>query len=348
MRASHSNKSWPVTATGSAPGRPSAEPPVAFRPFLNILRIELVFRFTDVAWLPPFRGSLWRSVLGPALKRLDQRNQWHPPARERVPMSLYDWVFETPVSSSLLSPKTGHVPHPLIIDAPAEKDWVFIPPNQTMRIQLSLVGRFVNAWQAIIAAFRDAGQCGIGRAITREGQRGRAELISVHQVWRKNHRDKPLWNAENGWIDENPTAEFVPPPKPGPVHVELVSPMRIERRKQVVRNKAFCAGDLFLPLIRRTSALMASQAGIVLDVEKERLADQAGKLILHNKNLVWNDVVRWSASQKSPVPSGGITGSFDLEMAPFPELFDFLWLGQWINTGKGAFMGMGNIRLSPL
>lgn len=335
-------------APGPAQGHSARIIPVAVRPCLNMLRLELVFRFMDVAWLPPFRGSLWRSILGPALKRLDKREEWRPPHEKKLPRSLYDWVFHTPASANLATPKDGCAPHPLIVDAPATKDWVFVPKGQTMRIQLTLVGHFANAWQQIIMAFADAGQRGIGKAITREGRRGRAKLISVHQVWTKDHLDQPLWNAQNGWTTKAPDPAFVPAPTPGPVHLQFVSPLRIEHKKRIVTPEKFTGADLFAPLIRRTKALMASHGGVVLKVNQQRLLDQARAMTFYNANMTWRDGARWSASQKNQVPCGGIVGSCDLDMAQYPLLFEFLWLAQWINIGKGAFMGLGNIRLSPL
>src|SRR5882757_3109206 len=54
----------------TAPIAEAAAPMVV--PHLPLLRLELVFAMDEPVELPPFRGNLWRGVLGPALKRIDE------------------------------------------------------------------------------------------------------------------------------------------------------------------------------------------------------------------------------------------------------------------------------------
>ena len=325
----------------------TSRPCTTTQPSLDMIRLELVFRCDDVCWLPPFRGSLWRGALGPALKRLEAAGGWHIEDNHPLPQSLYRWIFDTSPAHCLLLPQTGAMPHPLIIDAPPERNWRFVKPGESIRIQISLVGRFACAWRSLIIAFHNVGQCGIGRAITREGQRGRLELMAAHQVWMET-APRALWNAETGWTGMDAIPVIMPPPQACPVRVNLATPMRVKRQGRIVRPRQFEAGDLFSSLIRRVSALMASETGTRLDMDFHELGRQARQLKLDERHIRWHDLVRWSASQNREVPIGGITGSFVLDMTGKQDLFDFLWIGQWVNIGKGAFMGTGSIRLQPL
>ncbi|HHG89430.1 MAG TPA: CRISPR system precrRNA processing endoribonuclease RAMP protein Cas6 [Devosia sp.] len=319
------------------------------RPHLPVLRLELAFRFNGKARLPPFRGSLWRSVLGPALRRLDEARAWPDAGEEGLPDRLYEWAFETPAAVCLLTPEAGARPHPLVIDAPSEANWKTIATDTLMRIQVSLIGRFALALRPVVEAFRSAAENGLGKEIEQTGQRGSAELLAVHQVWRAPPEGpRPLWNTEHGWLEPDVQPVEVPAPETGPVRVELVSPLRVQRAGRLVRPQDFCAADLFLPLIRRTGALMAAHSGVRLEADFASLKKLALNQSISNSRLTWHEAKRWSSSQGEEIPSGGIVGSFDMDLSAVPDLMEFLWIGQWINVGKGTFMGLGGIRLYPL
>jgi CRISPR/Cas system endoribonuclease Cas6 (RAMP superfamily) len=45
---------------------------------------------------------------------------------------------------------------------------------------------------------------------------------------------------------------------------------------------------------------------------------------------------------------GGLVGRMVLDLSGAPDLWPFLWHGQWLHAGKGATMGMGAYRLLPV
>src|ERR1700674_762526 len=65
-------------------------------PRLPLLRLELVFAMDEPVELPPFRGNLWRGVLGPALKRIDEGLLPGVSTGEVEPGTLYRTFFESP------------------------------------------------------------------------------------------------------------------------------------------------------------------------------------------------------------------------------------------------------------
>jgi len=318
------------------------------RPFLPVLRLELAFRFDDVAWLPPLHASLWRSVMGPALKQRDRDRSWCPSHACLLPVSLYDWLFATDRTPGLLDHTIPASPVPMVIDAPGPGRWTFMEPGQLMRFQITLVGRLAFVHETIIAAFRDAAARGIGRAITREGQRGRATLLSVHQVW---HGEEPLllWDGEAGWINrEIASPTFQPPPVAGPVRTHIATPMRLHTSgsKRPVDAASFRPGYLFTSLHQRVAALMARECGLVLTADCKRLSDAWHRLRPLAQNLAdTHQPNRYSASQRREIPADGITGTVDFDLSHSPELFDYLWTGQWISAGKRTSMGHGSLRL---
>lgn len=310
---------------------------------LPLLRLELAFRLRDVCWLPPFRGSLWKSVLGPQLKRLDDTRR----APQGRPRSLYDWILSTGPGHALRRPLAGDPPHPLVIDAPPADDWAFLPPGSLLRLQLTLCGRLIDEWDSVVRAFAAAGDGGIGRAISENGKRGRARLISVHEVWRPDG-ERALWTAENG-LREHPMAITPSPPLAGPVRVELVTPLRIERDGRPLAVEDIQPADLFSALARRQSGLAAAETGRP-DDPNYFAALKAGWVAVRplRGEVDWRNQWRWSRGEAEGKDCGGVTGHFDFDLTGRQDLFELLWRGQWTGAGQGALMGMGSIRLRPL
>ena len=132
------------------------------------------------------------------------------------------------------------------------------------------------------------------------------------------------------------------------VGVEVATPLRLERKGRLITPRNFRPGDLFSGLVRRVSGLMASEAGIRLTADFVDLKNKWSALGISNARLCWRNCYRWSSAQRKEIPTGGIVGRFETDLSHAPELFDYLWLGQWLNVGKGAVMGNGSLRLHPV
>ena len=328
------------------------QPDVAVRAMLPVLRLELDFRFDDAAWLPPLRGAMWRSVLGLELKRMEERGHWPVPAGGMLglnPQSMWRWVYKTDATQSLVRPSFGTPPHPVVIDSPPESDWQIVPPGSTIRFQISVFGRMTHAFRPLIEAFQRAGAKGLGKAITREGMRGRASMIAVHQVWRsQGEESRPLWTADRGWLSEQVEPDWPEPPMAHLVRIHFVTPLRLEENKRLVKAEHFRPAHLFAALSRRISGLMSGETGTVLNHDFRHLKFIWEQLEFESAKIEWVDLERWSTSQQTEVPAGGIVGSAVIHLTGLQPLFDWLWLAQWTHVGKGTLMGLGSIRLESL
>src|SRR5438552_7141705 len=69
--------------------------PALIPPQLPLLRLELVFVMDEPIVLPPFRGNLWRGILGPALKRIDEGLLPGVSTGDLPQGTLYDTFFAT-------------------------------------------------------------------------------------------------------------------------------------------------------------------------------------------------------------------------------------------------------------
>lgn len=316
---------------------------IATRPFLPLSVLDLSFRFEEYADLPAFRGALWRSVLGPQLKALDADGGWRPDMPSPLPPSLYGWFFTPSAAHAMLAPEFGQPLSPIVIDAPPVNDARLNPPGATTRFRVVLAGRAGHAAQAIAMAFGRAARMGLGDAIALDGRRGRARLTRV-EVARQ-----AVYQERQGWLQAPAAPQVVEaPPAPALVRVILRSPFRLERGGHVLEADEFVAADLLMALMRRVSSLMRSEAGVVLEMDFERLAHLARTARWQVEHVRQVNLSRWSARQKLRFPASGLSGSFLLDLTGREELFDFLWLGLFIHAGKGTMAGLGGLALEAL
>src|SRR4051812_20164075 len=88
-------------------------------PRLRLLRLELDFVMDEPVVLPPFRGNLWRGILGPALKRIDDGLLPGVSTGALARGTLYSTFFEsTPPPDATRMRKYTAAPHPYVVDAP--------------------------------------------------------------------------------------------------------------------------------------------------------------------------------------------------------------------------------------
>jgi hypothetical protein len=359
----------PVTLAAGRTEAPELERTQAFPPpTLPLACYLLTFRAADPIQLPPFAGSLWRSVLGRALKRIadgiDPAPREFDAARARA---LYRELFETPPPpDSAKMRRYSFVPHPYVIAAPFSEQDLRLRRGAETTLGLTLIGRANETLGVILAGFRRAAEAGIGKS------RGRMVLEGVDAALHTIERLHPVYRAGRPVMPVPAKAPPIPP-MPRYLAVTLGSPLRLERqipeqrptepassqfagttairhrhpRKKVILPEEFEARHLLSALVRRISMLSYFHAEphepdfkeLKAIIERARLID---------RDLAWYDQTRWSATRQEKEPSGGIVGTFLLDMAELEPLYPYLWLGQWVHVGKGTVMGMGALRLTPL
>ena len=315
-------------------------------PCLPLLRLHLTFTMDEPVQLPPFRGNLWRGVLGSALKRIDEGMLAGLSTGQITPGTLYRTLFESPPP-----PDATHMrlydatPHPYVIDAPSKPQAERLEAGATVEIGLTLVGRAATAVEAVLAAFDFAARVGLGQVLGSERERGRGRLAKVEAVWRGDEPDVAVFDEAAGFRAVPAVVPVIPDCPPW-LRVTLAAPLRLVRDGKVLGPKRFPPSALVGNLVRRVSMMTRFFGDTPLETDFSRLKANWEGLAAHDPMLIAMDQTRWSASQQRELGAGGIIGSFVLDMRGREALFPYLWLGQWLHAGKGAVMGMGAIRLS--
>lgn len=328
---------------------PVAEPraPLLAAPRLGLLRLELVFTLEEPAELPPFRGSLWRGMLGPALKRIDEGLLPGVSTGALAPGTLYRTFFESPPPPGAdRMRRYDAVPHPYVVDAPGRSRTERLAAGDAERIGLTLVGIPASAVEAVLAAFDFAARVGIGGRLGAARERGRARLTEARAVWRSEAPDAVVFDEARGFRPVAPEPPAFPPCPPS-LRVILASPLRLVRDGRPHGPQGFPPAALVGNLVRRVSMLSAFFGEAPLETDFRALKEMAEGLVAREPMLAFVDRTRWSGNRREEIPMGGVIGSFVLDLRGREPLFPYLWLGQWLHAGKGAVVGMGAIRLKP-
>lgn len=303
---------------------------------LPIGRYHFVMEEIGSVRLPEYAGSTWRGALGHALRKLACVTR--APVCDDCPLlagCIYATFFETPAP-----PDAG----PLHISGPLPHPYVLIPGERgdggRYPVEFLLFGEGNRALTYLIEAMRQAGANGIG-----EG-RVPMRLVEVRQESEPGSQQwATIWTPRTA-LTPRPAAAPACPPPPAQVRVELLTPLRLRAGEHNVTPDSLKFADMFSPLLRRISLLMRLHAGTPLDADFAGLTARARSIPLTQRRLQWHDWQRYSNRQKTKVPMGGIVGSFVLQDLD-PDLWPYLWLGQWTHAGKGVSMGLGRYRLTP-
>ncbi|WP_315783331.1 MULTISPECIES: CRISPR system precrRNA processing endoribonuclease RAMP protein Cas6 [unclassified Bradyrhizobium] len=298
--------------------------------------------------MPANRGSLWRGVLGSALKRLDEGILPGISTGHVAPGSLYDTFFASRAAARDGSDMPGDsAPRPYVVDAPPAGGVQSLARGTVETIGLTLIGRPASAVEAVLAAFDFAARRGLGPRQGADRLRGHAYLCQAKAVWRNAQDDAVVFDPAQGF---RPVAAEVPvvPPCPPRVRVILATPLRLVRSGIGVGPREFTPALLIGGLIQRVTALSSLYGDIRLVPDHAVLKPLVSRLIAREAEFVFADQFRWSGNHHQEIAAGGIVGSFTLDLDGAEALFPYLWLAQWLHAGKGVVSGLGAIRLRPV
>ncbi len=140
-------------------------------------------------------------------------------------------------------------------------------------------------------------------------------------------------------------------PVPGQFHADarlwLLTPLRLRRDDKPIRAEQLDFKAFMSPLLRRISMLSYFFSPTPLEADFADLTRKMGQIEIHERNLGWRELTRYSSRQKTRIPVGGLTGSFRLAGNDLRPFWPYLWLGQWTHAGRGCTMGFGRYSLEP-
>ncbi len=305
---------------------------------VSILRFR--FKAPQGLALPPFNASAWRGALGHALRRTAcVTGQKSCDACLLRAHCAYSYLFESPPPPTAdRMRRYNAVPHPLVVrnmDRSHRR-----ASGDVAELEVLLFGKAHEYLAFLIHAFERAGRNGLGP---------RQTPVELREVTR--------WQNEEGWVSlwsngsalQSPSSARLPtlPPVPDtPIHIELMTPLRLVSKGRTLDCRDLSPLHLWQSLTRRLSMLCYFHEGVDLDAaysDLHRCAQGLGWIQSRFTNRTW---VRYSNRQRRRIPLQGIVGRASIDLTATPELWPWLWWGQWLHAGKATVMGLGQYRLT--
>jgi CRISPR-associated endoribonuclease Cas6 len=306
-------------------------------PLLPLARYRLRFKLPGHGKLPAYAGSAWRGALGHALKKAVcvTHLQACPPCL-LYRSCPYPYVFETPPPlAALKMRKYTAAPHPFLLELPHK------PENGTHQVGLTLIGRGSAYLPYLIHAFQRAGEQGLGKGRTPMA------LVDVRQADPPDSDTWVLIYEPRGTLTTIAPRVLSVPSAPQAIRIRLETPLRLQRKADLVTPEQFRFGDLFGPLLRRVSMLTYFHTETPLETDFAGLMEQARQVELSEVKLAWKDWTRYSSRQRTTMQMGGLVGEIVVELVQGSPLWSYLWLGQFVHVGKGTSMGLGQYTIQP-
>jgi len=365
-------------------------------------QFEFLLKALDCICLPVYKGSTFRGAFGHAFKKvvcvhpvrksreasnLTKNILQSDPAvgrggiisngvnKEKICVScllkgkcVYSYVFETPPPSDTSKMrKYPFAPHPFVITPPLEEKRTY-GENDTLRFELTLIGKSIDFLPYFIYTFDELGRIGIGkgkgkyqleevRAISigeRTKVKGEREETQKDQktILIYSGKDKTLRNDfkilkidDLCALNLSPLANHLSPSSDlSPLTLNLVfkTPTRLKFDGRLSPGLEFHI--LFRNLLRRISLLSYFHCGEELDLDFKGLIEKSKEIRVHKENLSWFDWERYSNRQETRMMMGGFVGSikFEGDLEPF---MPFLLLGEYVHVGKGTSFGLGKYEI---
>lgn len=314
--------------------------------FWRWARFRFRLRLIDTGILPPYKGAIFRGVLGQALHRLvciAPRIRCGDCAF--AAKCLYTAIFESsPPPGAADARKFSQAPRPFVLNPPLTSRQSF-HPGDTLDFDLVLLGPAIEALPYFIYIFQEIGKKGLGR----EG--GRYELVRVETPGPENgnppdgqpviiYEGETIFanrlNIETGpaaWPEDEAVQE---------VSLELATPLRLKVKGDLATTLTF---PLFWENLSRRLGLLASFYGDhASEPDFTDLTAQSQGIAVKQSRLHWYDWERYSPSKKDLLKLGGLKGTitFTGKLGPF---LPYLRLGEQVNVGQGTTFGLGRYGL---
>ena len=299
-------------------------------------------RLTDDAFLPCYKGSTFRGLLGHALKRVVcplKRNDCA--SCILCSTCTYALVFETARAlPPLENARVSAPPHPMVLEPPLTEKRAF-ERGDTLECGLLLFGAINRNLPCFIAAFDEMGKIGIGKKM---GSR-RAGFV----LERVTSHGETLFTRDSNAVS-----------MPDPVHldfslngqgklfsdrflkIQMITPLRILKG---TGGRADLPFSLFLrSMIRRTTSLLNVYGQGEPQGDYALLIKKAEAVKTVKTYFCWTDWKRYSNRQERKMFMGGLTGSvvYEGDFRPFAEVMD---MSQKVHVGKNTAFGLGKIKI---
>ena len=291
---------------------------------LKVSRYIIQFKALTPLQLPEYAGSALRGAFGHALKSIACLSAYHNRGVcncQPIESCLYRQLFD-PVKREINSfARLQDIPPPFVIEVYGLPH--HLEAGQVAYFNMVIIGDMAHLQLGLIQlAWQRALHDGIGLK-QENGQRGRATLIHMEMLSQPEPASR---NSDN-------------------LQLDLLSPLRLAERGKLIQPDNLDASVLFKALIRRIGVL-AELYGQPLTLDYLELNRHIAQLKME-KQLGWMDWFRYSNRQKQDMPLGGLVGSIKLQ-AVSDELWQLIYIGQWMHVGKNTVFGLGHYQVTPI
>ena len=297
---------------------------------LPISRHRIQYQAITPIKLPEYAGSALRGAFGHALKSIACMTA----ARNRgvcccapATSCLYRQLFDPPMQHVQYSHQQD-IPAPIAIEPVL--GGVVLQAGDQGYFDVVLIGQFAHQQQMIIQlAWQRALHDGVGVADP-QGRRGQAMLLGMNLL------NQP---------------EAVIPPNPQHAHLQLISPMRLQRRGQWITAEQLTAPILLQAVLRRYQMMVQLYAVPQSEPQQIRTVESVAEFdstqldqVALERRVKWTQWTRYSNRQRREMTLGGLVGRVYLTDIP-DEIWPYLYLGQWLHAGKNSIFGLGHYQI---
>lgn len=294
--------------------------------------LKVVCRVTSLLEGGPYWGSALHGVLGQALNQMHCTSVNHDcETCHNTGECTYIEAFKTPPPANYQhAAKYAEPPQPFIIRKDVFDKSVFLP-GDSFSFELTLLGNSIKLLPVYIEGFAQAGKTGMGK------RRGTFDIV---EVLANKKGDGKFTRAHGKNLLKPVTADhFFEVPSPvEKVELHFVTPLHIKEKGEpvVVPSPGLLIGRLY----ERVSLLNQFYCdGVIADAPKTDLSDWT-----FSSEMATMPFARFSTRHNQKIPLWGSIGKLTWTGNITP-LLPLLKMGQLVNVGKMAALGLGQYRL---
>lgn len=285
---------------------------------------------------PEYAGSAIRGAFGKALRKTACMT--HLPECKSCPLfhsCPYTAIFETPAPLEHTLQKFTQIPAPYVIEAPEWGRHEYLL-GETLSFNIVLMGQAQYHFALIIFALQRAFQFDVSH--------GTAQLDCV-KICLPNGDKSVIFSKELKQIQNHSQTFSLAKPldKHSDCTIEFLTPLRLQENGRGLSPQRINAQNFIMTLARRLSLVMEFHTGQNLNLPFQEMKQYLTEVEIE-KDLHWQDWVRYSSRQHQKMHLGGVVGHltfFNLH----PLFINLLSIAQWTHVGKNASFGLGRFQI---
>lgn len=295
--------------------------------------------------LPDHAGSMLRGVFGHALRRTacmtGLKDCVSCPLRLTCP---YPALFEAPAPHPHRHRSLTSAPNPYVIVPPKWGERV-LSADEPLIFHMCLFGQALDRLPFVIHAWRQA----LGRGIGRD----RVRAFVTRIIAENGSTESCIFDAAEGTIEPHDIVPVSPLSKPGEENLDWAlvfeTPYRTQEQGVPLGCNVITPRRLIADIIRRARLIADFHGSARMD---PHLTDvwpvddwlTMADVLIHHRELHWQEWRRYSARQKRGMNIGGLRGRWIWRSVP-PALLALLRLGSLMHVGKETVFGFGRLRV---